>query len=194
MEPFVDLRQRLNSLLRKSRDLPRQRPLPTPFAPLGAVMDATTGIDRLRTILVVSLMDERIYQRLISDGRLGWRARWLKSIQEFADYATQRRMWLDITNTNPHWSPIEYLEGHFHDSALSRAMEEGYLGLDEASLLEDFQSLVAAYDHQNLYDYEAVLEDPRWLEVVAAACRAQTNLLELLTDPIERYVLMTSSI
>ena len=154
------------------------------------------GNNQLRTFnrLVVSRMDGQICQRLISGGRLGWRARWLQSIQEFADYETQRRMWLDLTHTNPHWSPVEYLEGHIDESALSRAMEEGWLSRSEASLLGDFQSLVAAYDHPNLYDHEAVLEDPKWLEIVAAACRAQTNLLELLTDPIERRVLVTSSI
>ena len=38
-----------------------------------------------------------------------WRANWLGSIQEFADGDTQRRMWLDLSNTNPHFSFVEYL-------------------------------------------------------------------------------------
>lgn len=51
--------------------------------------------------------------------RRNWRTNWLSSIQEFADEDTQRRLWLDPTNGNPHYSFGEYVCCYFDDLGLS---------------------------------------------------------------------------
>lgn len=103
-------------------------------------------------------------------------------------------MWLDLTNTNPHYSPVEYFACYFDDLGLSvgkyqSAVNEGLLSSDEAAAVLEFHSVADAYSAEDMYDYEAVLADRKWTEVVVAAKRAQTMLLELIDDPVERRAL-----
>jgi hypothetical protein len=129
--------------------------------------------------------------------RKAWRKAWLGSIQEIADLDKQQRMWLDVTNTNPHYSPIEYLACYFDDLGLSNrkyiwAVGEGLLTHSESEAVAEFHSCLDAFTHPDLYDHAAVLDDPEWLEVVSAARSAQSALLNLIDDPAERRTLTES--
>jgi hypothetical protein len=127
--------------------------------------------------------------------RRNWRTNWLSSIQEFADDETQRGLWLDPTNTNPHFSFGEYMCCYFDDLSLSDsgyqcALEEGLVSADEVAAVADFHATARAYESPtDVYDHQTVLDDPKWAEVVAAAKRAQAVLLALIDDPHERRLL-----
>jgi hypothetical protein len=123
-----------------------------------------------------------------------WRTNWLSSIQEIADEETQRRLWLDKTNTNPHWSYVEYLCCYFDDLRLSDgygwAVEEAFVSDEEVTAVADFHRVANAYSSPTSdYDHQAILSDPKWAEVVAAAKQAQGELLGLIDDPHERRLL-----
>jgi hypothetical protein len=130
------------------------------------------------------------------ESRRNWRTKWLSSIQEFADDDTQRRLWLDLTNTNPHFSFVEYFCCYFDDLGLSDggyqwALEQGFVSEREVSAVTGFHEIADAYDSPtDDHDHQAILADPKWAEVVAAAKEAQAELLGLIDDPHERRLLV----
>jgi len=130
--------------------------------------------------------------------RKHWRPRWLASIQEFADYPTQRAKWLDPENTNPHWSFIEIMCCYFddcglteHDGGYAEAFRVGLVSQAEAEAVADFHALADAYNAPRNDDYDdaAVLADPDWLTVVDAAQVAQGRLASLVAAD-ERNLLL----
>ena len=128
--------------------------------------------------------------------RRNWRTRWLSSIQEFADDERQRRLWLDCENTNPHFSFVEYFCCYFDDLGLSDggydwALSEGMLSVDEVKAVAEFHRAADAYDSPtDDYDHQAILADPNWTEVVAAAKRTQDALSQMIDDAHERRFLL----
>jgi hypothetical protein len=127
--------------------------------------------------------------------RRNWRTNWLSSIQEFADEEVQRRMWLDTTNINPHWSYVEFFCCYFDDLGLSDgygwAIQEAFVTNEEVTAVAGFHRVANAYSSPtDNYDHKAILCDPKWAEVVAAAKQAQGRLLGLIEDPHERGFLM----
>ncbi|MCR5871395.1 MULTISPECIES: hypothetical protein [unclassified Sphingomonas] len=124
--------------------------------------------------------------------RRNWRMQWLGSIQEFADGEAQHRRWLDRTNTNPHYSFVEYMCCYFDNLCLSDrgydwAVKENLISLMEAAAVAEFHQIVDAYHSPtNDYDHDAILADPAWAEVVEAAKRAQAALLCLIGDVDEQ--------
>ncbi len=128
--------------------------------------------------------------------RESWRENWLGSIQEFADIEIQKRMWLDASNTNPHFSFVEYFCCYFDDLNLSSngyisALDSGLVNAKEVAAVADFHQIADTYKSPtDVYDHQTILSDPLWLEVVAAALRAQSLLVELIDDPQERSALM----
>ena len=138
--------------------------------------------------------------------RRNWRRNWLGSIQEFADLNTQRRLWLDPNASNPHYSFVEYMVCYFEGLAVfdgptvpgdsyAVAREQGLVTADEAAAVEPHAKL-DAYEApgKDDYDHQAILADPKWVEVVAAAKSAQSALLPLIDDPEERHALLEVSV
>ncbi|MFT5064820.1 MAG: hypothetical protein ACJAXK_000453 [Yoonia sp.] len=105
-----------------------------------------------------------------------WRDQWLSSIQEFADIETQNRMWLDRSNTNPHWSFTELMCCYFDDLRLtdySAALSEGMVTHKEVAAVANFHQMAINYQSPtNEYDFDRILADPKWLDVIAAALAA----------------------
>lgn len=130
--------------------------------------------------------------------RRNWRTRWLGSIQKFADYEEQRRRWLDPTNANPAFNFVEYFCSYFDDLDLSdggyvSAENEGWVSSDEVAAVTSFHAIADAYESPtDDYDHQAVLSDPKWADVVAAAQHARIALLSLVTEPDERRLLRES--
>ncbi|PZT85576.1 MAG: hypothetical protein DI637_12080 [Citromicrobium sp.] len=127
-----------------------------------------------------------------SEIRRNWRLRWLSSIAEFADLRTQEKMWLDRNNTNPHWSFVEYMCSYFDDLFLSdlhaeRVVRDAWLTQDEFEAIAEFHALADAYNSPtDDYDHSSILADRKWRAVVEAAKIAQSNLLAILVDDVER--------
>ena len=127
------------------------------------------------------------------DFRRWWRMRWLSSIQAFADSGTQKARWLDPEERNPHYSFVECMCWYFDDAYLGeddayrKRKERGQISVADIEAVADFHRLASAYhppkdDH---YDVAAILSDPAWEVVVAAAQAAQQALLSLLSNEIE---------
>ena len=136
-------------------------------------------------------------QRMCIDQKLrrNWRKSWLGSIRDFADVETQRLMWHDASNTNPHYSFAEYICSYFDDLGLSddgfrSALESGLVSAREIAAVDEFHRIADRYESPTSdTDHHAILADPLWLEVVAAAQRAKRSLFDLLDDPRERGIL-----
>lgn len=110
----------------------------------------------------------------------------------------QRATWLNLTNANPHYSYIEYLECYFTDLCLSDGyaarVADGFLSSDEAAAASQFHSLLDRYKPPtDEFDRQAILQDPRWLGVVSAAKATQALLATMINDPEERASLLTPS-
>jgi hypothetical protein len=125
--------------------------------------------------------------------KLYWRLRWLTAIQAFADTHTQRTRWLDPLEENPHFSFIECMCVYFddvlwgEDDPYSRQVDAGILNDIEAAAVADFHALADQYKSPTGDDWDAhaILNDPAWQQVVAAAQQAQCRLLAVLTNSAE---------
>ena len=129
------------------------------------------------------------------EGRKNWREQWLSSIQEISDLEFQKIAWLDGSNTNPHFSFVEYFCCYFDDLGLADgygdAIGEGLVSSEEFAAVEEYHLIADKYKSpSNDYDHQAILTDPSWLEVVAAARTAQKRLAELIVDAEERRILL----
>ncbi len=136
-----------------------------------------------------------------SEERANWRANWLTSVQELADLEMQRATWLNPNSGNPHYSFIEYVTVYFNDLSLDEA-NGGYTARIAENLLSDVEAAAASRLHFLLdsyrpptddYDHHAILEDPSWHSVAAAAKEAQALLSDLIVQPDERANLLQRS-
>lgn len=120
------------------------------------------------------------------DLRRAWRKSWLISLFEFRTPPLQRQSW--ITGTGE-WvsSYVECMCGYFDDLGLEEGYErlvaQGLLSQEEASLIEEFHAMAGAYEPPSgRDDHDAILADPAWNLVVAAAQRAWAALTPRLSD------------
>jgi hypothetical protein len=129
----------------------------------------------------------------VSDGnsqeeRREWRLIWLGSIQAFADGYTQAKPGFSFVDCMSSYFDEAYLR---EENAYDKRLAAGYVTSAEVAAVHRFQSLAERYESPNGNDRDtrAILQDPNWLEVVAAADDAQQQLLALITDPAEREAL-----
>jgi hypothetical protein len=120
------------------------------------------------------------------------RHNWFGSVYELSDVELQRQTWLDLTNINPHWSYIEFVECYPLPEQLEDAFEHGWLTQREFEILTDLGGVVSSHEAPNGdgYDSAAVLDDPAWHRVIAAARQAKQMLLPLVQDTKERDILL----
>lgn len=124
--------------------------------------------------------------------RRNWRQEWLGCVAEFSDFDTQKRMWLDVENTNPHWSFVEYMCSYFDDLGLQVVdyqgrIDAGFVTEEEVAAINEFHQIADGYQSPtDDYDHRAILDDPKWHEVVKAAQKAKQQLLALISDNKER--------
>ena len=128
-------------------------------------------------------------RRIVDQLRTGW----FGSVSEIADIELQRRTWLDPANQNPHWSYIEFVCSYPDYDQLYQAHREGWLSAQELKILEDLHRKLDAHSAPggNEYDNAAVLADPEWHVVVAAAERAKQQLLSIVHKQCERETLLS---
>ena len=117
---------------------------------------------------------------------------WFSHLRDLSDLEMQRRTWLDVTNTNPHWSYVEFVESYPRADQLADAFKRGWLNVDELAILSELGRLLESHAAPggDDFDNQAVLDDPAWQAVVEAAKRATQRLLSMSTDPREREILL----
>ncbi|HTT81318.1 MAG TPA: hypothetical protein VMF86_16725 [Stellaceae bacterium] len=123
------------------------------------------------------------------------RQNWFQSVQELSDLELQRRTWLNTSNTNPHWSYIEFVECYPLPDQLEDALDQGWLSRREFEVLTELGRLVGLHAAPSGDDFNnaAVLDDPAWHRVAAAAARAKQLLLPLIRDKHELDALTGSA-
>ena len=116
---------------------------------------------------------------------------WFGSVYEISDLDLQRCTWLDTTNQNPHWSFIEFVSSYPDDDQLQHALSQIWLTPDEFDILSNLRRILVEYSPpgEKYYDNAAVLDDPAWHSVAAAAERARQRLLSMTTDKQELEML-----
>ncbi|MBI3196452.1 MAG: hypothetical protein HYZ40_02860 [Rhodospirillales bacterium] len=119
------------------------------------------------------------------------RCEWFASVQELSDLGLQRRTWLDKSNTNPHWSYVEFCCCYPRGDQLDSAFIEGWLSPSEFEILNRLGRAIDQYSAPDAGDYNhaAILEDPAWRRVVASAEIARRQLLTLVTNADEQRAL-----
>ena len=117
---------------------------------------------------------------------------WFGSVHEIADLDLQRRTWLDIKNENPHWSLVEFVASYPDDDQLQHALAQNCLTSDEFDILSNFRRILVEYSPPGgkYYDHAAVLDDPAWHSVVAAAEHARQQLLSMTSNKQEQAMLL----
>jgi hypothetical protein len=129
-----------------------------------------------------------------------WRLNWLTCLNEFADADLQRRMWLDMENTNPHWSYVEFMCMYFDnvicDRTYAELVAQGLVSDAEAALVEALHVLLDKHEAPDGNDSNAagVLADPAWQAITVEAKATNARLAHLLTDPAERDALLVPSV
>ena len=121
--------------------------------------------------------------------RRNWRKNWLTDLFEFSSRELQQQSWIAGSGD---WvsSYVECMCSYFNDRNLSGgyewALAEGLVTQEEASLVRHFHATADAYKPKgDQYDHEAILADPAWQEVIAAAQAAWSSLKSVLSDPEE---------
>ncbi len=143
--------------------------------------------------------DPATQSAVIDAERLRWRLQWLACLQDFADLDLQFRMWLDPSNTNPHWSYVEFMCKYFddtlHSSDYSWALREGLVTQAEVDVVASLHVLLVAHQSPSGNDLDnlAVLDDPAWRAITTEAATIQVRLLALLTAPSEIQMLLAGN-
>jgi len=119
------------------------------------------------------------------------RSSWFGSVAEIADLDLQRRTWLDKANRNPHWSYVEFVCSFPGDDQLEHARREGWLSKRELGILSELRRTLVSHTapEGDDYNHNAILGDPAWHAVVAAAEQAKQQLLAIVHDRVEREIL-----
>ena len=125
------------------------------------------------------------------EARRYWREKWLRSVEEVANLDMQHAAWLNPHGRNSHYTFFEYVTCYRYDLSLGAGyaplVEAGYLTAAEAQAVADFHRQMLGYTAPNddNNDMPAILRDPEWLKVVAAARAARERLLVMITDADE---------
>ncbi len=123
-------------------------------------------------------MDEQLRQ---------WRKDWLDALNQLTDIELQKTSWLDMVQTNQHWSFIEFMCTYFDDLYLRDnylyQLHNGTVTLQEYTILFDWHMALSQYkEPKDVYDPYAILNDPLWIEIVKMGVAAKEELLSILDD------------
>ncbi len=121
-----------------------------------------------------------------------WRERWLSSINELTSLELQNKSWLDSTNTNLHWSFVEFMSCYFDDLVIEDnykyPFSKDWTTRQEYEIIKDWHEELGKYNAplNNVYDHEAILNDPKWLAILKTGTEAKKRLGEILSAS-EKY-------
>jgi len=124
-----------------------------------------------------------------------FRERWLDCINELTSLELQKKSWLNINNTNPHWSFVEFYSSYFDNLFTGYDYEEyihqNWLTKQEFEIIKDWHEALHKYDSPSNkdWDVEAILNDAKWLEIVKMGEKAKNKLATVLDEKEKKYLL-----
>ena len=117
-----------------------------------------------------------------------WRKKWLGCINELTSLGLQEKSWLDRTNTNPHWSFVEFMCSYFDDLAIDDnykdSLKNGWVTEQEFEIIRDWHEALDKYEtpKNDDYDNDAVLNDLKWLGILQTGVQVKFKLTETLSE------------
>ena len=117
-----------------------------------------------------------------------WRSRWLSCINELTSLELQRKSWLDKTNSNPHWSFVEFMCSYFDDLGIANNYEnqlnKNWISKSEFEILKPWHELLDRYSvpTKDDYDVEAILLDKEWQMIVMEGQKAKSKLSNIIRE------------
>lgn len=129
-----------------------------------------------------------------SNDRNLWRERWLGCINELTSLDLQKKSWLDRTNTNPHWSFVEFMCSYFDDLAIDNnykyQLEKGWITKNEYEIIESWHIELDKYNSpkNDDSDNEAILNDPKWIETLQIGLTARNELTKTLNKTERQFL------
>ena len=124
-----------------------------------------------------------------------WRRNWLLMIKDLINIEYQKRTWLDINNTNPYNSFIEFMCSYFDDLDLSDGYEKhiksDFITKTEYKVIAEWHKWLSEYESPNNDDYDnkAVLNDKKWIEIIDLGKKSMKSLKPNL-NKIEKGLLI----
>jgi hypothetical protein len=128
-----------------------------------------------------------------------WRQKWLNSVNELTSFDLQEKSWLDNSNTNPHWTFVEFMCSYFDDLFISETyndfVEKGWLTQEEYRIVKEWHDALDKYESPNKNDYDnvAILKDQKWLDILKLGIAAKTKLLEIVNEKEKEYLTTTKA-
>lgn len=124
---------------------------------------------------------------IISNHKDSWREKWLGCINKLTSLDLQKKSWLDRTHTNPHWSFAEFMCNYFDDLAIDDnykdTLDKGWVTSQEFEIIKDWHEALDKYDSpkNDDYDNEAILKDPKWLDILKIGVSSKNKLAEIVS-------------
>lgn len=131
---------------------------------------------------------------MTSDDKNLWRERWLGCINELTSLDLQKKSWLDKTHTNPLWSFVEFMCSYFDDLGIDGhykyQIDKDWLTNQEFEIIKDWHYALYKYvsPKNDDYDYSAILNDPKWLNILQIGLTMKSKLASIL-DETEKNIL-----
>ena len=123
-----------------------------------------------------------------------WRERWLSCINELTSLDLQKISWLDKTHTNPHWSFVEFMCSYFDDLAIDDnykfQLDKGWVTKVEFEIIKNWHIALDNYKSpkNDDYDNEAILNDPKWLEIFKIGVKMRNELAKTLNETERQFL------
>ena len=117
-----------------------------------------------------------------------WRSRWLSCLNELTSIELQKKSWVDKSNTNPHWSFVEFMCSYFDDLAIDNQYEypltENWITKNEFEIIKKWHGLLDKYDSPSNdgYDVVNILEDRNWQLIVEEGQKAKIELSKIISN------------
>ena len=125
---------------------------------------------------------------MTNDDKSLWRERWLGCINELTSLDLQKKSWLDKTQTNPHWSFVEFMCSYFDDLGIDdnykNPIDSGWLTDKEFEIIKDWHEALDKYDSpkNDDFDHAAILTDPKWLYILQSGLTMKNQLASVLNE------------
>jgi hypothetical protein len=125
---------------------------------------------------------------MTSEDKNLWRGRWLCCINELTSLDLQKKSWLDKTQTNPHWSLLEFLCSYFDDLGINDnykyPLDIGWLTDQEFEIIKEWHEVLDKYNSPKNDDYDqaAILNDPKWLDILQNGLTMKSKLASTLNE------------